>query len=54
MLTRCDRDAGKSSLKSDLMIGLQLLERLEFLYRSEIMYGDGYVKPSKYFVGKGK
>ena len=49
MLTRCDRDAGKSSLKSDLMIGLQLLERLEFLYRSEIMYGDGAERAARVF-----
>lgn len=34
------------------MIALQLIDRIEYLHRNEVIHGD--IKPSNFIVGKGK
>jgi casein kinase 1 len=43
---------GRLGLKTVLMVGLQVLDRLEYLHKSELLHGD--VKPSNFMVGKHK
>lgn len=34
------------------MIGLQVLDRIEYLHKSDLLHGD--IKPSNFLVGKDK
>jgi casein kinase 1 len=39
-------------LKTVVMVGLQMVDRVEYLHRNEVIHGD--VKPSNFLVGRGK
>lgn len=41
---------GRFSLKTTLMVGLQMLERIEFLHQNGYLHGD--IKPSNFLMGK--
>ena len=46
------RCGGRLGLKTVIMLGLQTLERIEYLHKFEILHGD--IKPSNFLVGRGK
>ncbi|MCL4116824.1 UNVERIFIED_CONTAM: hypothetical protein GTU68_014476, partial [Idotea baltica] len=41
---------GRFSLKTTLMLGLQMLERIEYLHSCGYLHGD--IKPSNFIIGK--
>jgi serine/threonine protein kinase len=41
---------GRFSLKTTLMIGLQMLERIEYIHELGFLHGD--IKPSNFQIGK--
>lgn len=43
------RCGGRLSLKSTLMVGLQMLERIEFIHENGFLHGD--IKPSNFLIG---
>lgn len=46
------RVGGRFTLKTTLMMGLQLIDRLEYLHSREYIHGD--VQPSNFVTGAGK
>ena len=46
------RCGGRLTLKTVLMVGLQILDRIEYLHRCDVLHGD--IKPSNFLVGKAK
>ena len=43
------RCGGRFSLKTTLMVGLQMLERIEFIHGNGFLHGD--IKPSNFLIG---
>ena len=41
---------GRFSLKTTLMVALQMLERIEYLHTNGFLHGD--IKPSNFLIGK--
>ena len=46
------RCGGRLGLKTVMLVGLQILERIEYLHKCGLLHGD--IKPSNFLVGKGK
>lgn len=47
--TQC---GGRLSLKTVLMLGVQMLERIKYLHDFGFLHGD--IKPDNFLMGKGK
>jgi len=47
-----EKCGGRLTLKTVLIVGLQILERIKYLHDNGIVHGD--IKPNNFIVGKGK
>jgi serine/threonine protein kinase len=41
---------GRLSLKTVIMLGLQILDRIEYIHENGFLHGD--IKPSNFMIGK--